>query len=249
MASDNVHIRPYHDSDYLQVRALLFEGFVDGKGSVAAVATRSFLWKSAMIGGYFLAICGGTLLYYLPHWDNVPGVISFFLVSSVFIIFLIIRRAIRNATDELCLKALTTDMRDISANYAAPAAFFVAVRPAQSDKKNDDAEKEEDILGFIGLEYKPEKKTHTAEVRRMVVGPKYRRRGIAKRLVNAIIEHAESVRGLDSIDLGTSEFEYPARRLFEGLGWEFKKTDLQWMGFVDATIMRFSRSVETKKRR
>ncbi|KAJ6500949.1 acyl-CoA N-acyltransferase [Mycena sanguinolenta] len=202
-----------------------------------------------MIAAYFFGLCGAALLYYLPHWDNVPGVIGVGLTASVFVVFFVLRRAIRKAMNEFCEKALATDMQDISAYYATPAGFFVAVQPTKSDKKNDDAEKGEEVLGFVALEYKPDKKTHTAELRRIVVGPKYRRRGVAKRLVGAVIEHAESVRGLDSIDLGTSEFQPAAKRLFQGLGWEFQKTDLQWLGFVDAMIMRFSKPVETKKRR
>ncbi|KAF8209513.1 acyl-CoA N-acyltransferase [Mycena galopus ATCC 62051] len=249
MASDDVQIRPYRASDFPQVRALLFEGFVTGKGSVATVNARAFLYKAPMIGGYFLAICGAILLYYLPHWDNLPGGVSIGLVASAFLIFFAIRRAIINGAIQFCEKILETDMKDISAHYAAPGAFFVAVQPAKSDKKNDEAEKGEDVLGFVGLEYKGDKKIHTAELRRMVVGSKYRRRGIAKRLVLAAIEHAESVRGLDSIELGTNEYQRGAKRLFESLDWEFKKTDLQRTGFGAATVFRLSRAVETKKRR
>ncbi|KAF7353972.1 N-acetyltransferase domain-containing protein [Mycena venus] len=231
MASNDIYIRPYRPSDFPQVRDLFFEGFLTGRGSVATAATRQFLLKAPMIAGYFLSICGGTLLYYLPHWDNIAGILGVLLFASGFAIYLIIGRAVNKGMKAFLENVLEADMRDISAYYATPAAFFVATRPVESDKKNEDAEKTEQVVGFVGLEYQPEKKTHTAEVRRMVVAPKYRRRGIAKRLVNILIEHAESVRGLDSIELGTNEFQPAARKLFEGLGWEFKGTDLEWAGF------------------
>jgi RimJ/RimL family protein N-acetyltransferase len=83
----------------------------------------------------------------------------------------------------------------------------------------------------------------------MTVSAKHRRQGLATRLIHAVVTHAESVRGLDSIELGTSEFQSSARYLFEKLGWEFQKTDEEWVGFVSATIFRFRRAVETKKRR
>lgn len=200
---------------------------------------------------------------------------GFLLLAFGLGIFLALRYAIRNDLRSVCEKALESDMRDIAAHYAAPGAFLVAVRQAEGDKKNDDAEKGEEVLGFIGLgmlfslfffafpekiraatittefcaESPLDKKSHTAELRRLVVSPSHRRRALAKQLVSAAIAHAESVKGIDAIELSTSDFQRSARKLVEGLGWEFTKSHLQWTGVGDATVYRFRRAVEGKKRR
>ncbi|KAJ7302379.1 acyl-CoA N-acyltransferase [Mycena albidolilacea] len=248
-SASDVQIRPYRTSDFPQVRALLFQGFLTGKRSVASATLVSFLWSAPMFCSYFLSLCGGFLLYYLPRWDRLEGAMGFLLLAFGLGIYLALRYAIRNDLRSVCEKALESDMRDIAAHYATPGAFLVAVRQAEGDKKNDDAEKGEEVLGFIGLEPPLDKKSHTAELRRLVVSPSHRGRGLAKQLVSAAIAHAESIKGIDAIELSTSDFQRGARKLVEGLGWEFTKSHLQWTGVGDATVCRFRRAVEGKKRR
>ncbi|KAJ6566941.1 RTA1 like protein-domain-containing protein [Mycena capillaripes] len=248
MTSDGVYIRQYRPADFPQVRALLFEGFVTSKGSVAVVAKWNFLLKAPSLIAYFLAGCGGVVLYSLPHWDNVAACMGALLLAMGIAIFVAIRRSITNAMKGFCEKALQADMLDIEKHYAPPAAFFVVARPVESDKKSDDGEKTEKVLGYVGLEYFPEKKTHTAEVRRMIVSKKHHRQGLATRLMEAVIAHAETIRGLDAIELGTSEFQYGARALYEKLGWEFQGSNIESAGILTASIHRFRRPVEKKRR-
>ncbi|KAJ7348495.1 acyl-CoA N-acyltransferase [Mycena albidolilacea] len=242
MASDDldIYIRQYRPSDFPQVRVLFLEGFVTGERSVLVTATRNVLMKAPVVAVYLLSICGAALLYSLSHWDSFAGCLAVLLVSFSPALILFLRHTLNKAMKELCDQAFATDMRDISAYYAAPAGFFVAARRAGDETTG------EEVLGFVGFEYQPEKTPHTAELRRMVVSPKYGRRGIAKRLVRALIEHAEAVPGLDFIELGTSEFQPAARRLYEGLGWELTRIDIQRAAFVTASMIRFRRPVERK---
>ncbi|KAJ7890932.1 hypothetical protein B0H14DRAFT_2689127 [Mycena olivaceomarginata] len=219
MASDDVdiYIRQYRPSDFPQVRVLFLEGFVTGERSVLVAATRNVLMKAPVVAVYLLSICGAALLYSLSHWDSFTGCL-----------------AVLVAMKELCDQAFATDMRDISAYYAAPAGFF------------RDETAGEEVLGFVGLEYQPEKTPHTAELRRMVVSPKYgppRYRQAARACAHRARRGCPR---LDCIELGTSEFQPAARRLYEGLGWELTRIDIQRAAFVTASMMRFRRPVETK---
>lgn len=98
-------------------------------------------------------------------------------------------------------------------------------------------------LDLPATEYLPEKDATTAEVRRMIAGAKYRRLGIGARLMRAVIAHGETISGLQSIHLGTSEFQPGAQRLYEGLGWEIEWVETLWEGIVSATIRHYRRPV------
>jgi len=64
-------------------------------------------------------------------------------------------------------------------------------------------------------------------LRRMVVSPYHRRMGIATSLVGHLIAHARKNR-LPSISLRTTQFQAPARRLYEKFGWV--EQERKWMG-------------------
>jgi GNAT superfamily N-acetyltransferase len=81
----------------------------------------------------------------------------------------------------------------------------------------------------------------------MIISAAHRRRGLAVLLMRALITYTESVCGLDAIELGTSEFQRGAQRLYEGLGWELKKTEEEPSSFGKVMIWRLRRKVETKK--
>jgi hypothetical protein len=106
-----------------------------------------------MVSAYLLSLCGAAIIYYVPHYDNVAGVLGFVLLASGPTICIAIRRIIHNAflgyVDQVLQEG---DMRDIEAHYASPAVFFVAVRPVVGDdKKDENNEKVEEVLGMVGL--------------------------------------------------------------------------------------------------
>ncbi|KAJ7075285.1 acyl-CoA N-acyltransferase [Mycena belliarum] len=243
MALDGIYIRPYRPSDFPQIRALLFEGFVTSEGSVTAVATRRSLYKFPAPIAYLLGGVGlGVLARAEPWaWTSPMVAVGVLLCAAPIALFTFIRRAIPRALIAFCESALAADMRDIPAHYGADG-FFVAAQP-RDDPKPGDAPQDEEVVGYVGLEYLPEKDAHTAEVRRMIVSAKYRRRGLGERLMRAVIARGETIPGLRSIELGTSEYQPGAQRLYERLGWVFAggRTIREGLLFVD--IRHFTRPV------
>lgn len=66
----------------------------------------------------------------------------------------------------------------------------------------------------------------TGYVKRVVVHPDYRGFGIARQLMEHIIDYARSVHGLEAIDLHVWEGNTPAIRLYESLGFHLQHREL-----------------------
>ncbi|KAJ7039850.1 acyl-CoA N-acyltransferase, partial [Mycena alexandri] len=169
--------------------------------------------------------------------------------------FIALQMALTRSVREFCDKALAKDMRDIPDHYAA-GVFFVAVRPAPATAKPmegaenlAEGEKAEEVLGFVGLEYQSDKNSKSAEVRRLVVGPQHRRHGLASRLMLEVIKHGETIRGLQTIKLGVSQYQPAARKLYEKLGWERDGQSEAWEGIINIYIARYSRPVKSKSKK
>lgn len=60
---------------------------------------------------------------------------------------------------------------------------------------------------------------YTGELRRVVVSPRARRQGVARKLLKVLVEYAQS-QGVKSIFLSTSQYQEPAIRLYKRLGWK-----------------------------
>ncbi|KAJ7666361.1 acyl-CoA N-acyltransferase [Mycena rosella] len=145
-----------------------------------------------------------------------------------------------------CENVLETDMHDISVHYRPPAAFFVAAQPRAAKADDETATSgDEEVVGYVGLEYLPEKDAQIAEVRRMIVSAKRRRHGIGARLMQALIAHGETIPGLRWIELGTSDYQLGAQRFYTRLGWEVFRVETVRQGVVSATIRQFRRPVGT----
>ncbi len=63
-------------------------------------------------------------------------------------------------------------------------------------------------------------------VKRVVVHPDFRQHGLARRLMEHIIDYAHSEQHLDAIDLHVWEDNRPAIRLYESLGFELQHREL-----------------------
>lgn len=72
------------------------------------------------------------------------------------------------------------------------------------------------ILGF-GREMR-RKRTHVANIYSVYVAPEHRRRGIAAALLDAALEHARGLPGLQQVQLGVSAAAAGARRLYVSRG-------------------------------
>ena len=94
------------------------------------------------------------------------------------------------------------------------------------------------LTGMVGLVRDPKtKRRHTATIWGMYVAPPARNAGVGHALLEAAIACARRWPGVDQVQLGVTETAFPARRLYERLGfrpWGREPRALQWQGrFVD----------------
>ncbi|KAJ7061869.1 acyl-CoA N-acyltransferase [Mycena amicta] len=239
----DVMIRQYRPSDLPQIRALLYEGFVTSTSRMSASA----LAQPPCIVGYTHILSGSALFLasrsptLLPLLQRIPFSqptqsrvgIALSVVGATLI--LIIWSAIRHYLRRFCDDALKADMRDIDEWYCKPGGgFWVAVRRREAIGNGNDGskageEEDEEVLGYVGLEYRPPSHsapfplrdpTTTAEIRRMIVAEAHRRKGLANALMHAALAHADAISNprLDYIFLGTSDLQPAAQMLYERLG-------------------------------
>lgn len=102
------------------------------------------------------------------------------------------------------------------------------------------AEEGEKIIGFVGLrEYQSllyslsnsqtfisetgvSEEERIGEVRRMVVSPSHRRRGVGKKLMDAVDKHAKA-NGIAALELTTSDYNVGALKMYNKCGWRLKR--------------------------
>ncbi|KAJ7221280.1 acyl-CoA N-acyltransferase [Mycena pura] len=229
MSSDGIYIRQYRPSDLPQIRDLLFEGFATSEGSIVDAGRRRAPFMRTSILAYLLGAAGLFLFSQSERRMSVATGVAALLCIAGIALFVAARREISHFVQQICEDALASDMRDITAHYCAPGGtFLVAARPYACDKGKmyGDAQPEgEAILGYVGLEYLPEKNPETADVRRMIISAKYRRQGLATQLMRVIIAHSKTLPRLRYLTVGTSDLQPAARRLYQGLGWELTSTE------------------------
>jgi ribosomal protein S18 acetylase RimI-like enzyme len=79
----------------------------------------------------------------------------------------------------------------------------------------------EGLIGMLGFYRLAQKKAaHKCNLWGLYVAPQWRRQGVAARLLEAAIRHAQTLPGLVSVHLSVSESAGAARSLYEKLGFE-----------------------------
>ena len=76
------------------------------------------------------------------------------------------------------------------------------------------------LAGVVGVRQQaaPLRMRHKGTIGRMYVAPAYRRLGLARKLLEAALEYARGVEGLDQLNLVVDESNAAARRLYESFG-------------------------------
>jgi RimJ/RimL family protein N-acetyltransferase len=75
------------------------------------------------------------------------------------------------------------------------------------------------LQGMVGLTREPRAKNrHKGDVVAMYVAPEYRRRGLAKTLLQAVIDHARNIAGLEQLVLSVTRSNEAARELYRAAG-------------------------------
>jgi ribosomal protein S18 acetylase RimI-like enzyme len=98
------------------------------------------------------------------------------------------------------------------------------------------------LMGTLGLSRGGRAKMrHRASIRSVYVAPGARGRGIAARLLAEAIKRARSMAGVEVLDLSVGVANAPARRLYEGFGFEVYGVE-RWAlkvgdGSVDEALM------------
>ncbi|KAJ7061874.1 hypothetical protein C8F01DRAFT_1252658 [Mycena amicta] len=248
-------IRQYRPSDLPPIRALLYEGFVTSKGSVADVGVRRALTQPPCIIGYahilsgaalFLASRSHTLiplLQRIPFSQTTQSRLGIALsVVGATLIF-----AIRGA-----ISAEIPRRRAHEGGYAGHrewyckpgGGFWVAVRKRQAigngiGSVKAGEEQDEEVLGYVGREYQPTSPPFAlrdpatpAEIRRMIGSPTHS-------LMYAALAHADTLSNppLDYVFLGTSDLQPAAQMLYERLGFVTIRGEVigNWAG---TTVLR-----------
>jgi GNAT superfamily N-acetyltransferase len=92
----------------------------------------------------------------------------------------------------------------------------------------------DELCGMVGIIREAgAKERHRARIWGMYVAPPQRRRGLARALLQAAIDHARAWPDVDQLILSVTEAADPARRLYESAGfrvWGREPRALCWQG-------------------
>jgi ribosomal protein S18 acetylase RimI-like enzyme len=116
----------------------------------------------------------------------------------------------------------------------APLAFASSPEDAVAPSLDDTRERlerapesvvfgafEPELVGAVGIYRDPHvKAAHKAHVWGMYVAPAHRSRGLARALLDATLEHAAKLPGVECVQLGVSSAAPAARHLYERAGFE-----------------------------
>lgn len=133
-------------------------------------------------------------------------------------------KADAEAYRELRLKALQTNPEAFGSSYVEsvkqPLEFFRnRISEPDSDNVIYVAEEDDKLIGMIGfLRYERIKMKHRADIWGVYVDVPARGKGVARQLMQHIIDHARQIKGLRQILLGVVTSNTRALRLYESFG-------------------------------
>ncbi|KAF8162689.1 acyl-CoA N-acyltransferase [Crassisporium funariophilum] len=233
-----IRVRPYRHSDSKQVRELFRAGILSGRGSPLSTAQNAVLTKPIAIIAYSISALGLLLAARPPNRQTqYVGIALCFAGCGLFYKYY---QAMTDAYLYFVNASLEDDLKDVAHHYGlkrvsgegsgkvdgyAPTAascFWVA----ESYREDSEDDSHTEIVGSIGLGECTPKYPHNdksiADMRRMIVSRKYRRRGIAKVLLETLIDRARN-QGIKTITLTTTIYQPGAVIMYEKYGWV-----LQW---------------------
>ncbi|XP_016285735.2 probable N-acetyltransferase CML1 [Monodelphis domestica] len=188
------HIRKYQDQD----RETVIDIFTKGTLNDIPSCFLHLLKQSRS----FLLLLGGPGAMFLGSGSCILSLLAFLALLAV--LWWVATCPFSDIVDH----ALHTDMRDIRKSYlsARGSCFWVA-------------ESEGQVVGMVcarPVEEAPERQKNV-ELLHLSVDQDHRGQGIAKCLIQTLIEFAQD-QGYDNVVLSTHALNYPAQRLYERLG-------------------------------
>ena len=102
------------------------------------------------------------------------------------------------------------------------------------------------LAGTAGYFRRHEAKTrHKGRIWGVFVAPAFRRHGLGRNLLRALIDEARTIDGLDQLDLSVATTQSAARRLYESLGFSIDGRELRSLkvgeAYVDEDLMALPR--------
>ncbi|KAJ7739234.1 hypothetical protein DFH07DRAFT_78715 [Mycena maculata] len=246
----DIIIRQFQCRDAAQVHAMLIEGLVYGPESPRNVALRRNLSSPISCLAYTGFGLGAACFMRQNYIFRIGGAALCLAAATLFIC---VRRSITKMFLDFCASARKTDMANIPKSYEVPlplndvqpfppqgpGGFWVAAIESPNQKTSE-------VVGYVGADYHANTDPSSAELRRMIVSMRLRRRGIGSLLISAVIAHAQSLAPLlETLELETTEFQPGPRKLYEKHGFSFVGTRVIRMPLFQVTVLRFRRKVFT----
>ncbi|TFK35524.1 acyl-CoA N-acyltransferase [Crucibulum laeve] len=234
-----LRIRPYRDADSDEVQRLFYTAMGTGPGSPYRLALHALPYQPAAYVTY--AVFGSALLLF-----NKPSfrLLGFGLSLGAGTAFFLYRRYLFKACMDYCQSCLDSDLADIGGHYGMrdnPAIFHdemgaveVAKEPPEilssarscsnrfwvvEDLSQPQEGQRNAIIGSVGLDGSNCEDPSVAEMRRMVVSPYHRRRGIGALLVRTVLDHARKY-NISTILLTSTTYQPGAIKMYANFGWK-----------------------------
>ncbi|KAG2180871.1 hypothetical protein INT43_008450 [Umbelopsis isabellina] len=234
MASNKLRIRTYRSSDYSLARKV-FSDAINEPGLVAFNFVLSHLQPWTVWGMGMLAVAGLPLMT-----SQQPPMRYLATASAIWSASWLawVRQQTIGSYWDYSQNALGEDMARIPEHYQLEVVddsnkddiVYAATGPKNFFICEDQNGK---FAGMVALDFHDRAK-RTGEVRRMVVAKTHRRMGVADLLLKALVAHAVK-NEVEVIELGTSEVQYAARKLYEKFGWKEAKR-LRELYIIDVII-------------
>ncbi|KAF7342368.1 N-acetyltransferase domain-containing protein [Mycena venus] len=214
--------------------------------------TRRNLFSLVSCATYTVFLLG---LWYLGGHGNLSRLSGAALCITSAALFVYRRLSITNFFLDVCAIALKADLADIASAYKVslpieraqfpnfrrgPSGFWVAA--LDNNNRNQSSQ----VIGFLGLDFSPSAVSPScAELRRMFVSVRHRRRGVGSQLIDVALAHARQFSPpLETLEIETSEFQPTAQRLYEKHGFSFAGKRIMRMGPLSSiTMLRFRRAI------
>ena len=99
------------------------------------------------------------------------------------------------------------------------------------------AEQRPALVGIVGILREPRRKrAHHASLWGLYVAPSHRGRSVGRALMNAALAWARSIDGIEYVDLAVSDWNRPALRLYEDLGFIVWGTEADALRAGDSVV-------------
>ena len=195
--AQEVKIRSYQSLDQRDCQKLFTQGMEQLISLVARVVFPRYCWILAALSVFaILAAIKWNLWIFAVYIFACVAILALLYVDIYFECWKFIN------------SCLASDLKDIDKTYMSTDECHMWV-----------AEWGGNVVGMVGLVHNESHKPGVAELQRMSVSPVCRRMGIARKLLDELLQHAKK-QGFEKIVLTTTSAQTPAIRLYKKYGFK-----------------------------